>query len=50
MSDEEAARILTAHNAWRRGAEIEMLPPKLIGDAIDHAIAALIALASEAVA
>lgn len=31
--------ILRIHNEWRRGAEIEMPQPKLLGDSIDAAIA-----------
>ena len=31
----EAVEILKTHNEWRRGAEIDMLEPRLIGIAID---------------
>jgi hypothetical protein len=34
----QAKNILKNHNYWRRGAEIPMLEPKLIGDALDVAI------------
>lgn len=30
---------LKAYQAWRRGAETEMIPPAVIGEAIDYAIA-----------
>lgn len=32
---------LIHHQQWRRGAEIEMLPPAQIGKAIDYAIAVI---------
>ncbi len=35
MNLPEAIRILTEHNAWRRGAEIPMQSPYLLGAAID---------------
>jgi len=44
MSPAEAAAILRRHNVWRRDIHdesdppIEMLPPKLIGEAIDVAV------------
>jgi hypothetical protein len=41
MTKEEALKILIEYNQWRRGLEIEMLPPKLIGEAIDVAIECL---------
>jgi hypothetical protein len=31
----EAVETLQYHNQWRRGANIEMLPPERIGKAID---------------
>ena len=34
MTWQEACEILELHNQWRRGAEIEMQDPKLIGIAI----------------
>jgi hypothetical protein len=34
----QAKNILKNHNYWRRGAEIPMLEPKLIGEALDVAI------------
>lgn len=41
MTPAEAAAILRQHNAWRRDRhevnQYEMLPPKLIGEAIDVA-------------
>lgn len=45
MTPAEAATILRQHNAWRRGdEELEMQPPKLLGEAIDVAVAHLTAL------
>lgn len=42
MTRLEAAEILATHNAWRRGDDtIPQLPPKLIGEAIDVAVSAL---------
>ena len=41
MTEKEALKILVEHNKWRRGSETEMLPPKLIGEAIDIAIECL---------
>ena len=38
MTREETLKILIEYQEWRRGAETEMLPPKLIGEAIDVAI------------
>lgn len=41
MTTTEVIQILTTHNAWRRGAEVEpedMPTPKQIGEAIDEAI------------
>ena len=35
MTLAEAIQILKTHNEWRRGAEIDMLEPRLIGIAID---------------
>lgn len=35
MTLPEAIQILKTHNEWRRGAEIDMLEPRLIGIAID---------------
>jgi len=37
----EAIKILDYHNRWRRGEEIEMTNSKLLGEAIDMAIAEL---------
>jgi hypothetical protein len=34
----KCVEILKAHNKWRRGADTEMLNPKIIGEAIDYAI------------
>ena len=46
MTHAEAAEILSAHNSWRRGDDAKpQLPPKIIGEAIDHAILALAGLA-----
>lgn len=38
MKKEEAIKILTEGNKWRRGSEIEMPNPKNLGLAIDYAI------------
>lgn len=46
MDERHCLEVLRAHNEWRRykgdddGAP-EMLPPKLVGQAIDHAIATI---------
>ena len=42
MTIERCIEVLTLHNDWRRGAEIPMLEPKEIGEAIEFAIAALL--------
>lgn len=34
----EVIDVLKKHNAWRRGADIPMLSPTLLGDVIDAAI------------
>jgi hypothetical protein len=39
VTKSECLHILKTHNEWRRGAEIEMLNPKVIGEALDMAIA-----------
>lgn len=36
MKLDEAVGILKRHQEWRRGAEIEMTTPKLLGEAIDE--------------
>lgn len=41
MKKKEALEILEKHNQWRRGSEIPMENPKLIGIAIDKAIEVL---------
>ncbi len=38
MDKEEALEKLKLHQEWRRGAEIEMLNPQEIGEAIDKLI------------
>lgn len=38
MKKEEAIKILTECNRWRRGAEIEMPNTKKFGEAIDYAV------------
>lgn len=39
MTTKETIELLEEFNKWRRGDElIEMIPPKLIGQAIDSAI------------
>ena len=41
MTKEEALNILVEFQKWRRGAEIPMQEPRIIGEAIDVAIEAL---------
>lgn len=43
MKPSEAARILTEHNAWRRGELTNPMPynPRMLGEALDAAVAAL---------
>lgn len=41
MTKEEALNILVEFQKWRRGAEIPMQEPRIIGEAIDVAIAVL---------
>ena len=41
MTIDRCIEVLALHNAWRRGAEIPMLDPKEIGEAIEFAISAL---------
>jgi hypothetical protein len=43
----QAKNILKNHNYWRRGAEIPMLEPKLIGEALDVAIELLETMTQE---
>ena len=38
MKLKRAIKILEDHNKWRRGAEIEMQEPKVIGIALDTVI------------
>ena len=38
MSTEEVIKALKHHQKWRKGAEIEMLHPKYLGEVIDEAI------------
>lgn len=38
MRIEVALEILKDYNKWRRGAEMEMPSPKIIGEAIDQII------------
>ena len=38
MSIEEVIKALKHHQNWRRGADIEMLHPKYLGEVIDEAI------------
>lgn len=40
---------LEHHNAWRRGADIDMKPPKQIGMALDRAIEILKTLQNEGI-
>jgi len=39
MTLKEAIEILRKHNEWRRGADVEMISPKKVGEAIDVIIA-----------
>ena len=41
MTIEQALEILIEHQEWRRGAEIPMQEPRIIGEAIDMAIEVL---------
>lgn len=41
MTKKEALNILVEFQKWRRGAEIPMQEPRIIGEAIDVAIAVL---------
>ena len=41
MTIEQALEILIEHQEWRRGAEIPMQEPRIIGEAIDVAIEVL---------
>lgn len=38
MERKEIIEVLKKHNDWRRGADVPMLSPTLIGDAIDAAV------------
>jgi len=38
LSKNKTIKLLKNHNAWRRGADIEMMEPKKIGEVIDSAI------------
>lgn len=38
MTIEEAIAILKTHNEWRRGADIPMTDPKILGEAIDTVV------------
>jgi hypothetical protein len=35
MDVQEALRLLEHHNKWRRGADVPMLQPKVLGEVID---------------
>lgn len=48
MTTTEAIQTLTEYNAWRRGAETEMIDPITIRIAIDHAIEVMIGSNMEA--
>lgn len=43
MTNKEAAKLLEAHNIWRRGGEGSGANPKDLGIAIDVAVSALMA-------
>ena len=38
MTKNQCVKILTDYNAWRRGAETEMIRPEIVGLAIERAI------------
>ena len=38
MSTEEVIKALKHHQKWRKGADVEMLHPKYLGEVIDEAI------------
>lgn len=41
MTLKQAIKILERHNKWRKGANIKMIEPKLISEAIDLIISHL---------
>ena len=50
MTNDEAAKVLRDHNAWRRGGDGPQTDPRQLGLAIERAIAALESLTTEATA
>jgi hypothetical protein len=38
MNLKETIEVLVNHNEWRKGAEIPMIEPKIISEALDNAI------------
>lgn len=38
MEIQEAVKILKHHNKWRKGADIKMVDPKVLSEAIDTVI------------
>ena len=49
MPAKEAAKVLREHNAWRRGEVTNPMPynPRMLGEAIDTAVAALESVAQQ---
>lgn len=41
MTIDEVIKTLEQHNHWRKGADVEMIDPKVLGDTIDEAIGML---------
>jgi len=39
MTTQEATEILKQHNEWRRGSEVQMIHPNILGEAIDIMLA-----------
>lgn len=38
MTIEEAAKLLEHYNKWRKGADVKMINPKVLGEAIEIAV------------
>ena len=38
MDAQEAIRLIEHHNKWRRGADIPMVNPTVLGEAIDEIV------------
>lgn len=39
MTTQEASKLLKEHNEWRRGSEVQMIHPDILGEAIDTILA-----------